>query len=1213
MAKSMIEKYEQILADDPGSMAFVELAKALIDRGDHQRAIEVCRSGIEHHPESIVGRVLWGKALISSGRPAEAMEQFEQAIAIEKDNPYAYNLIGEVLLHKGLFRSAIPILKKAVALQPRDTRVRQWLEQAQRALGGQPPEEQRDATTVDAHPPTADFEPTAPHELPPLDAREATVPDAKALPEEPETVGGMTDVFRTLAAREEATDDEPGPEDRTADPPREAGGQASAPRKRPHAHASPDGPPVLAPARPPPVLTQSQPKDESEPPVDDPFAAAGGGQPEGESETVPGLTGVFESLTSREPSQPEGDDSSPDGGLLGHLPDPPAETAPPPVPTPPPLRRMSEPNVQISPELLGAPPLPRSRSQTGSGLLGDLPELEMPEETRPPVEAQKPAIAPEAAEDIAREYERELRAKLLEKPPQTFWRRNWLPLSIGAVAVVALGTALAIYIGTRKQNIGADLASLRSRSWQALTLDTPYGYHAAEELSQKARAISETDASSLASAAYANARLFAFTGDPSRKAEVQRLVPSIGEKHPGIAAAASLLIADVRARDDAAKALESLDTGAISEAFERAVVQVTLAEHLLAGSNVEKGLAALERARESDPAHVRALVALGAHFIGLDEPEHAAKFLERAKAASPDHVPTLVALLNARMAADLEGHDPAVELANLERAWNHAKQQNRPWPPEYEADLALLRGRVLALTGDRVEAINLLANGASRWPARAGEFHAALGAAEASAGNFDKAEKAYGDALKHPTAPNGVLEELCRVLIARGRIDQALERAQAIPDKRRLALIRGIARFEQGDLVKARQELNATRRDGKVPLEAAVYLATIDAMQGRHEAARAVLDRAAQKTGRLRAAALVGLGRLYQTNGRRVEALAAYEDAGKVPGDWEGPCSLGRMQLAEASFEKAKSSFELALSRNRFHREARVGLGHALLALGDAEAARKAFEAVLEGGRDAAAHRGLARALLAMADVRQARRHATLARRLEPKSPDNARLFGQIALASGDAQGALRSLEKQLADEPANPDLLSDLGEVQLKIGEVAAAEKSFEAALKSDKTHLRARLGTVNVALPERARNVMKLSDTLVKETTSAPAPLRARALALQSRVQLSLNRKEKARELAEQAVAAFDGSADAHFALALAAKAQDDHVLGQNELQRVVALDPSFAEAHLSLAESLARDPANRKRAIAELEAYLRIAPKGPYAPIASKALAGLKKRRR
>ncbi len=130
MAKSPIERYEQILAADPSSLVFVELAKALIEANQLPRAVEVSSEGVGHHPDSILGHVLWGKALLLSGAPAEAMEQFEKSAAIEPENPYAYNLVAEILIQKRLFRSALPILRKAVALQPSDAKVRQWLDQA---------------------------------------------------------------------------------------------------------------------------------------------------------------------------------------------------------------------------------------------------------------------------------------------------------------------------------------------------------------------------------------------------------------------------------------------------------------------------------------------------------------------------------------------------------------------------------------------------------------------------------------------------------------------------------------------------------------------------------------------------------------------------------------------------------------------------------------------------------------------------------------------------------------------------------------------------------------------------------------------------------------------------------------------------------------------------------------------------------------------------
>jgi cellulose synthase operon protein C len=136
---SIVDKYEQILAADPRSRIFVELAKALVDRGEHARAVEVCRRGLEHHPSSILGRVTWGRALLEDGDAKGAMDQFEIAIALEPSSPYAYNHVGEALLKKGLFKEALPVLARAVELQPADARVRGWLEDAKRRARGEPP------------------------------------------------------------------------------------------------------------------------------------------------------------------------------------------------------------------------------------------------------------------------------------------------------------------------------------------------------------------------------------------------------------------------------------------------------------------------------------------------------------------------------------------------------------------------------------------------------------------------------------------------------------------------------------------------------------------------------------------------------------------------------------------------------------------------------------------------------------------------------------------------------------------------------------------------------------------------------------------------------------------------------------------------------------------------------------------------------------------
>jgi cellulose synthase operon protein C len=136
VALPIIEKYQQILAADPRSLIFVELARALLERGDARRAMEVCRAGLEHHPKSIVGRITWGRALLQAGDAKGAHDQFDVAIGIDPGTPYAYNLVGDALVAAGLFREALPVLSRAVELQPADAQARARLEEVRRQAGG---------------------------------------------------------------------------------------------------------------------------------------------------------------------------------------------------------------------------------------------------------------------------------------------------------------------------------------------------------------------------------------------------------------------------------------------------------------------------------------------------------------------------------------------------------------------------------------------------------------------------------------------------------------------------------------------------------------------------------------------------------------------------------------------------------------------------------------------------------------------------------------------------------------------------------------------------------------------------------------------------------------------------------------------------------------------------------------------------------------------
>ncbi|HEY3448030.1 MAG TPA: tetratricopeptide repeat protein [Myxococcales bacterium] len=1329
MAKGLVEKYQQILEGDPGSLVFVELAKALLDRGEPGKAAEICKAGLEHHPDSVVGRVLWGKALIGCGRPADAMDQFDQAVAIDKENPSAYNLIGEVLLHKGLFRSAIPILKKAVALQPSDNRVRQWLDQAQRGIKGVAPTSAApDHTTVDPGPAQAD--PTvvdvkayvpgaaiaAAAGLTPIAApsSQSMAPGAD-LEDGPsqETVRGLTDVFHSLGAQsgpQTALANPDGPPTQVMPPSvQQLLNNAASPQipvATPLASAVPAIPPAPGPKDEVPWLETRSAEGDLEgrtvpldaPPPEAlaagvPPSATGATAPPGDEansdEVMPGLTGVFQSLAARAqeaekgqpgavqvpvlqpvpataaatapvpaaaaPASASGTPAAPPaaeaaapaspatppppplltpapmpalpapaaaakpagGGLLPELdlvPDDDEEpaAAPPqirrvPAGPPPPPKLTPEQNVQVTPGLFGAPPLPPAGA---SRLLPDLPSMP-PTPFASSEEIPSVVLAPEAAADIAREYERELREKLLATPPPTFWRKNWLLISVSAALLAAAVGGFVIYRATRLQNRGTDLIGLRSQAFRALALGTPAGYRQSIELAERGMAMAQ-DKDCQAAIAYSNAALYRYFGqEPGRKAAAEKLLSAAQDSHPGLALAIPYLVASDPAALEAAKGPLLAATGKdLPTPFEAAEVHSLAGRMLMGSGKTEDALSRFEQATKSDSGHVATLVALGEYYLS-SEPEQAARFFSNAKLASPEHVPAILGLVKAKLELGGDPNELGTEMAAAKAAFESVQEGSSAWPAGLRMDLQLVEGRVLGVQGKLADAASQLSNGATEHPERAADFYAALGSIQAFAGHYDQAESAYRKAADRRRDDASLREELARALIARGRFAEAIKAAEGtFADDRRLHVVKGLARLELGQHAKAREELAATSRNGKVPAEAAIYLAMIDAATGQKEVAFKVLQSTSGMASKGRSTAYAALGRMLLDDQKETEAAAAFTKAMADRRDWEGACSLGRLHLKNSRFAEAKQHLSTAVARNKFHLEARIALGQALLALGEARPAQAEFEAALTLSPTPASHRGIARAMMALGDLNGTRSHVNTAAKLDPKDPETGRLAAQLSLAAGDAQEALKGLEKATKAAPRDPVAWCELGETLIKVGNNAKAAAAFDTALKNDRGNPRARLGLVAAALPKNAKRVLREADALVTELDKNPQH-KARALALSARVHLLLADKTNAAALAKRAVEADDASADAHFAQALVAATNKDDALAIQELSRVVAADPAIAEAHLALAASLARDPAQLARSISEFEAYLRIAPQGPDAPTAKKFLTILQKK--
>jgi len=89
------DRLRTALEKDPGSLAFVGLAHVVLERGEPDEAVRLCRDGLLRHPNHSTGHLLLGLALERSGREEDALGAFRQVIELDPGNRIAKTRLGE--------------------------------------------------------------------------------------------------------------------------------------------------------------------------------------------------------------------------------------------------------------------------------------------------------------------------------------------------------------------------------------------------------------------------------------------------------------------------------------------------------------------------------------------------------------------------------------------------------------------------------------------------------------------------------------------------------------------------------------------------------------------------------------------------------------------------------------------------------------------------------------------------------------------------------------------------------------------------------------------------------------------------------------------------------------------------------------------------------------------------------------------------------------
>jgi tetratricopeptide (TPR) repeat protein len=160
----------------------------------------------------------------------------------------------------------------------------------------------------------------------------------------------------------------------------------------------------------------------------------------------------------------------------------------------------------------------------------------------------------------------------------------------------------------------------------------------------------------------------------------------------------------------------------------------------------------------------------------------------------------------------------------------------------------------------------------------------------------------------------------------------------------------------------------------------------------------------------------------------------------------------GESRLALGENEAAEKAFREALDRKPDSVPVLSGLGRTLTAKGAHEEAMKLLnKAVAADGKDATAHRSLGECLAAQGKAAEARKELEQAAKLDPKDALAARALVECLVKAGELKPAARVAEAYRAADPkaAMGDFLRGLVLDRMKEGKDAIA--AYEAALAKD------------------------------------------------------------------------------------------------------------------------------------------------------------------
>ncbi len=115
---SEIDKLERRYAENPKGRNFAPLADAYRKAGQLDQAVELCKSGLERHPDYVSAHIVYGRCLIDQKDDGGAQRVFTKVLELDPENVIAFRVLAEIAARGGRFDVAVGWLTKLLAADP---------------------------------------------------------------------------------------------------------------------------------------------------------------------------------------------------------------------------------------------------------------------------------------------------------------------------------------------------------------------------------------------------------------------------------------------------------------------------------------------------------------------------------------------------------------------------------------------------------------------------------------------------------------------------------------------------------------------------------------------------------------------------------------------------------------------------------------------------------------------------------------------------------------------------------------------------------------------------------------------------------------------------------------------------------------------------------------------------------------------------------------